>query len=488
MQTIKTAVVVVLLLGVCYGAYVALNAPEPTLPDTLQDWNEDALALDVENGAAVDIPQLSQTPSPDALDSLAPPTMVPPAPAGPTPPTTPGLSLPKAPPNFSSNSSGTTPAVLVPPPLNKSNGSDSQKGLGNDIPDLPNLALPSEAGSVKEGDSIPLPMLSEPSSTLSTPAALASTPKLGNDVASNAASNADPAFPSMPSLSGLDSEPAAPEASTTGASPTSPGLLASSGNNGLPTPANGLGITKPENTKSLGSTAQPFSLAREQALKLANDGKLREALAMMSPYFNHIELTHQEHLDLKDLLDALAGEVIYSRRHLLESKFIVSAGDTLESIANKYHVSPEVLANINRMGDSKVVLAGTEMKVLNGPFRGEVSLNKGELTLFLGDLYAGRFPVSIGREPAPTEGSFSIVERRRDQAYVGPDSKYIPASDSRNPYGGYWMHLGNNFCIHGSPETSTPETESAGCISLAPLDAKEVYSLLTQGAEVVIKR
>ncbi len=45
---------------------------------------------------------------------------------------------------------------------------------------------------------------------------------------------------------------------------------------------------------------------------------------MMSPYFDHIELTHEEHLDLIDLLDALAGEVIYSRRHLLESKFIVA--------------------------------------------------------------------------------------------------------------------------------------------------------------------
>ncbi len=242
------------------------------------------------------------------------------------------------------------------------------------------------------------------------------------------------------------------------------------------------------NGKPASATSQPFSVARDQALKLAGDGKLREALAMMSPYFNHIEVTHQEHLDLVDLLDALAGEVIYSRRHLLENKFVVSPGDTLESIANKYRISPEVLANINRMGDSRVVLAGTELKVLTGPFRGEVDLSKGELTLFLGELYAGRFPVSIGKEPVPTEGAYSIVGRRRDQSYVGPDSKYIPANDPRNPYGGYWMHLGNNLCIHGSPEVSTPESEAAGCISLAPLDAKEVYSLLTQGSEVVIKR
>lgn len=461
MQTIKTAVVVVLLLGVCYGAYVALNAPEPTLPETLQDWNEDALALNVENGAAVDIPQLSQSPAPDALDSLSPPAVTPPAPAGPTTPT---LSLANTPLSLNANPAKTPETVIPPAP--KIMGADSKNGLGNDLPNL-------SAASAKEGDAVPLPDFPEPGTSLpALPSSLATTPS----------NSGDSALPPMPSLPSFD-EPSATPTNTAGAFPTSPNLLTSAN----AASSTGTGITKPE-TKPSGGTAQPFATAREQAIKLADEGKLREALAMMSPYFGHIELTHQEHLDLVDLLDALAGEVIYSRRHFLENKFIVSPGDTLESIANKYRISPEALANINRMGDSKVVLAGTELKVFNGPFRGEVDLSKGELALFLGNLYAGRFPVSFGKEPAPTEGAFSIVERRRDHSYVGPDSKFIPANDARNPYGGYWMHLGNNLCIHGSPETSTPETDAAGCISLAPLDAKEVYTLLTQGCEVVIKR
>lgn len=464
MQTIKTAVVVVLLLGVCYGAYVALNAPEPTLPETLQDWNEDAMALNVENGAAVDIPQLSQTPAPDALDSLSPPTVVPPAPAGPT---TPSLTLP---PTLGSNSTSSTsksPDILTPPaPLASTTNADPKDGLGNDVLGLPDLAIP----GAKEGDAVAVPGLGlAPGATDSEP----SLPPMPGSLASmpSAPSNPDSAFPPIPSLGGVDSPADAQPGST----------------DAIPPSSNTTGIVKADSGKSLAKTAQPYAVARDQALKLANEGKLREALAMMSPYFNHIELTHQEHLDLVDLLDALAGEVIYSRRHLLENKFIVSPGDTLESIANKYRISPEVLANINHMGDSRVVLAGTELKVLTGPFRAEVGLNKGELTLFLGDLYAGRFSFSVGKEPAPTEGSFSIVERRRDRSYVSPDSKFIAANDARNPYGGYWMHLGNNICIHGSPEVASPDT-NAGCISLAPLDAKEVYTLLTQGSEVIIKR
>ena len=49
MQTIKTGVVVALLLAVCYGAFVALNAPEPALPDELLsefDWSPEEAGLE----------------------------------------------------------------------------------------------------------------------------------------------------------------------------------------------------------------------------------------------------------------------------------------------------------------------------------------------------------------------------------------------------------------------------------------------------------
>ncbi len=133
------------------------------------------------------------------------------------------------------------------------------------------------------------------------------------------------------------------------------------------------------------------------------------------------------------------------------------------------------------------MLAGTELKVINGPFRAEVAINKGELTLFLGELYAGRFACAKGNEPAPVPGVYSVVERRRDQSYVGPDAKLIRSDDPRNPYGGFWIHLGNGICIHGSSDDTNPTSQTVGCISLAPLDAKEVYSLLTQGSEVVLR-
>lgn len=449
-QTIKTAVVVVLLLGVCYGAYVAMNAPEPVLPPELEAWSaEGGLDISVEDGAAmaIEIPQLSDKKSSPDLSELNPP-------------------------NISSLES-TDPSTAAFPP-GASSASDKKT-----TPALPSLSLPELAGLPAgnngtsldsqvlnlppglEGNSVPLPGSGSPSGNANV---------LGNFTSHSNESTA------MKGQAGINSPTSNP--------PGFPTFTGSGAGSATAPKADAPGASASQGTK----THQPYSVAREQALKLANDGKLREALAQMSPYFNHIELTRPEHLDLVDLLDALASEVIYSKRHMLENPFRVGPGDTLEAIANRYHVSPEALGSINGMGDSKVVLAGTQLKVLNGPFRADVNLTRGELTLFLGELYAGRFPISVGTDPAPVEGSFEIVNRRRDRSYVDKKLGFITATDGRNPYGGYWMHLGNELCIHGSAANLSPELSSAGCISLAPLDAREVYTLLTQGSPVTIHR
>jgi LysM repeat protein len=486
-QTIKTAVVVVLLLGVCYGAYVALNAPEPVLPPELEAWSSesDGLDLAIEEGAAVsiDIPQLESKATGEP-GSLAPPSLSLGTPDSAAQPgadslgTAPSLSLPPPSPLNSSpsNSGASLPGASLPraDADKPTAGQLASVGLHGGAATTPGLDVPPDL----EGTSVPLPGAE---GSVPKPKALTSTtaPEAGS-------------LPGFPDASLPNGEASGGKSSEAGANLPAPPLPGSSVSSGGSDAAAGAAASSAAETgKSDSQTpkpTQPFKVAREEALKLANAGKLREALAKMSMYYNHIELTHDEHLDLIDLLDALAAQVIYSKRHLLEPPFTVSPGETLEGLANRFHISPEVLARINLMGESKVVLAGTQLKVLNGPFRGDVNLTRGELTLFLGDLYAGRFPISIGKDPAPSEGTYQIVDRRRDRTYYGANSQILPATDPRNPYGGYWMSLGQDLCIHGSPSSAAPELASAGCISLAPLDAREVYSLLTQGSQVSIHR
>jgi lipoprotein-anchoring transpeptidase ErfK/SrfK len=493
-QTIKTAIVVVLLLGVCYGAYVALNAPEPALPPELglEDWSGDApdVVMDASGSLVVDIPQLG---APGVADG--------------------GVFTP---PNFAAATLPTlTPAA---PSLSASPAPGGLAGV-----DGPSVALPPLGG----GPNIELPKMELP--TLEMPRSDAPGAPSAFAVGDAAGAPSVPLFPGLPAADGVAMPAAAgaaagvpgtfvsaPSSRSGGEALAAPDFPAPDfslpGESGSPlgSPADGsagattasanreaavagaqaaLAATAPGNaTSAVPLPKQPFAVARQQALKLAGEGKLREALVEMSLFYNSPEITHEEHLDLMDLLDALAAEVIYSKRHLLEPAYNVAPGDSLEALAARYKVTPELLARINGLGDSRIVLAGTQLKVLYGPFRSDVNLNRGELTLFLNDMYAGRFPISIGSDPAPHEGSFEVTDKRRDRTYYGAGGNVLKAEDPRNPYGGYWVSLGTELCIHGTPEMATPEVSKSGCISLAPLDARDVYMILAPGNRVTIHR
>jgi hypothetical protein len=217
------------------------------------------------------------------------------------------------------------------------------------------------------------------------------------------------------------------------------------------------------------------------------DGKFRTALATLTPHYHIAELPAEERAQLLVWLDALAAKVIYSREHLLESPYVVRGQETLFDVAQRLQVPAELLANINGVSDPRILLPGTELKVVPGPLSAEIAIDRGELTLFVGELYAGRFPISLGNE-SPQPGEFAVQSKAVDRTYFGPDGRTIPANDPTNPYGQCWIDLGASACIHGSPLSAAPGTQGLGCISLSPQDAKDVYAMLVPGSKVVIRR
>ncbi len=211
-----------------------------------------------------------------------------------------------------------------------------------------------------------------------------------------------------------------------------------------------------------------------------------EALATLSLFYNTPEMTDSERAALLGRLDPLAATVIYSRKHFLEQPHRVGQAETLMEIASRYELPWQLLANINAIDDPVTVLPGTELKVVRGPFRAEVDLSRYELTIFLGDLYAGRFPISVGSEPAPQAGTYTVQDKQSARTFYDKNGSPIPAGDSRNPYGNVWLDLGKQLCIHGSPDRSEPSDQ--GCISLRGADAEDLFGILTQGSAVTIRR
>lgn len=249
-------------------------------------------------------------------------------------------------------------------------------------------------------------------------------------------------------------------------------------------------VTLPAGAAPSADTPQNGVRAYERARKIAQSqieaGKYHNALATLSVFFRSPDLTPSEHRELLDLLDPLAGRVVYSREHLLEPPYIVRRNETLANIAQQYNVPMELLQRINGVDTPDVLVPGTELKVVTGPFRAEVNLQGQELTLFLNELYAGRFPITIGQDPAPIMGDFKIREKREDRDYFSMAGQKIPAGNPANPFGNVWLDLGREVCIHGSPAAGTDPHR--GCISLSPQDADDVYGILSVGSTVRILR
>ena len=214
--------------------------------------------------------------------------------------------------------------------------------------------------------------------------------------------------------------------------------------------------------------------------------KFREALETLSSYYGDSRLTAEEQKNLLSWLDPLAGKVIYSTEHLVTSSYTIRVGESLRDIANKFEVPPQLLYNINKISipDPRKMVAGTQLKVVKGPFNAEISLSENKLTLFAGKLYAGHFLLTLGEEGA-TPGNYKVIEKSNSGHEYSSRSGTIAAGSADNPYGKFWIGLDNNVSIHGSPSTGATD-DRRGCLSLSPIDIEDVYGILSVGSTVTI--
>ena len=232
--------------------------------------------------------------------------------------------------------------------------------------------------------------------------------------------------------------------------------------------------------------ASTFQVAVETAQRQIKEEQPYDALYTLSLIFGDPGLSADESRTLYGMLDPLAGKVIYSKEHLLEPGYQVQRGEDLFAIAKRMHVPHQLLQNINGIKDPTLLRAGSTLKVVQGPFRAEVDLSSNELILFLGKLYAGRFPISVGNEPAPRPGEFEVRGKETGKAYYGPSGATFEVNHPNNPYGRHWLDLGSQFCIHGT--SSIGENHAMGCVSLSPVDAGDVFGILSVGSRVLFRR
>ena len=106
------------------------------------------------------------------------------------------------------------------------------------------------------------------------------------------------------------------------------------------------------------------------------------------------------------------------------------------------------------------------------------------MTVFLNDLYAVRFPLDVGSDANLQAGTFRIRGKSESgQDYRDRNGQLVKSGASNNPYGQYWMDLGNGLSIH-----TRSTQDSRGCIRIDPKHVADVYGILSEQSEVKVLR
>jgi lipoprotein-anchoring transpeptidase ErfK/SrfK len=232
-----------------------------------------------------------------------------------------------------------------------------------------------------------------------------------------------------------------------------------------------------------------YHAAWPQVDKFIAEENYQNALRLLSRYYRSTELTGPQRQRLIGWLDALAGKVIFSAEHHLQSTPYTVSNESLDDIGQRWKVPAQLIFNINQANIPVVsaIQPGTELKAIQGPFDAEIDLDQKIMTLFLDDLYAGRFPIVVGISGSPKPGDFQVlVKSATGHSWRDSEGQEYAPGTPENGYGPHWIGLSGSLCIHAVSDSA--KDGHHGCIGLSQQDAKDVFGILAEGSSIKIFR
>lgn len=470
MNTIKTIILTVVVTAIGYGAYLVITQEPPVPPEDIgQEWAE-APTMEL-NGASQTSGFTPMSGSPAVGGAPAPATSAPPFVAAPTSDAPPysagGEAPPFAAPATTAGAPATSPSASAPLAAPPAWAATPQPGVAP--PAEPALAAASPDAFGAAPPAVATSPFPDPAAAPATPTSPASTgPSFGGDP------------------SGLaPTQPPASYSPTTEA-PAAPGFgAAPAPTDSFPAPAApGASMTAP------GASAAPtsFTAALASVQSKLDASQYVEAHRELSQWYERPELTEPERKQLLELLDALTGTVIYSRDFHAEPAYEVQPGDDLERVAQQYNVPWQFLQRINGVEDPHQLAPGQKLKVVRGPFRATVDLEAGQLTVWLDDRYAGRFPIGRNAPGATPEGEYAVQTKIENPAFYGQDGT-VEADAPGNPLGERWIELSEQVGIHGAADVNAPgHPDTAHCIRMSATDVEDLYDILSLGSKITVRR
>ena len=232
-----------------------------------------------------------------------------------------------------------------------------------------------------------------------------------------------------------------------------------------------------------------------------DEGRFADAHLALSRMYGNPDLPPEQAKRIIELLDQLAGTVIYSRKHHLERAYVTQPGDTLDQLSRKYNVPWQLLARINGLmppgpqGDDsptkdQPLPVGMEMKVVRGPFDAVVRLDKHELTLMVQNRYAGRFRIGVGRDQPTLDGDYTVRDEDDQPGLLRSRRNDHEPQRSEEPAGRRVDWVDAIASASTAPTTRRPSaaTVNRGTICVGDRDLQDLYGILSVGSRVTILR
>ncbi|RZL91378.1 MAG: murein L,D-transpeptidase [Variovorax sp.] len=255
-----------------------------------------------------------------------------------------------------------------------------------------------------------------------------------------------------------------------------------------------------------GANMRRVVTAYQKSNGLAGSGKVDAATwaalkGDTAPLFTTYSLTEKD----------VAGPYAPTPNEMVDRAKLKSMGyeNLREAIAERHHMSPKALADLNRGAKFQ---AGDEIVVVNVTGAADASvvkaaksieIDKSAHMLFVldgtGKPLAG-FPISIGGplDPLPL-GKMKIINEVKDPTFTYDPSilkkapadavKVDVAAGPNNPIGNVWMGLSKpHWGIHGTPAPDrVGHDETNGCIHMTNWDAARLSQLAKAGFAVEVK-
>ena len=181
--------------------------------------------------------------------------------------------------------------------------------------------------------------------------------------------------------------------------------------------------------------------------------------------------------------------------------------DAREALAERFHMSPKLLAALNEgrpVQPGQAIVVADALRSAELPAKAtSVRIDKSDKMLYVlgdGDRVLGAFPVSFGglQDPLP-EGRMAIKSEVKDPSFsYNPEllrtakphhQKVKLAPGPNNPVGLMWLGLSKeHWGIHGTNEPSQmAKVETNGCVRLTNWDVVRLSTVVGNGTKVEVQ-